>query len=115
LGVLGCVLSRLPRAFKHLALVCLGGQFLLYRIALALLKPGTACKCLGTLTEKLHVDDRTAGLFLTVLSLYLVVGGAWFYFRRQSGLGKRIRAIHVVTSTSSRGAFLDRSSSELLP
>jgi hypothetical protein len=79
LAVVACLMSKLPQPIKYLAAAWLGGNFLLYRLALAVLKPGTPCKCLGTITEQLHIDDRAAGLILSLISLYLLTGGFWLY------------------------------------
>jgi hypothetical protein len=86
LAVVACLASRMATPSKHLSLAWLGGNFLLYRFALALLKPGTPCKCLGSLTEKLHIDTRAATSGLTFISGFLLLGGLWFYSaRRRSG------------------------------
>ena len=77
LSVAGLLCSRALRPIKCLAAAWLGGSFLLYRVALALLKPGARCKCLGTLAERLHLDDRTAGVILTSIAAFLLVGGLW--------------------------------------
>ena len=81
LGIMAGLVSRISAPMKYLLAAWLGGNFLLYRLALMILQPGQPCKCLGALTEKIHLDDRTAGLLLTLISLYLMAGGLWLYFR----------------------------------
>ena len=75
----GCMVSRLALPLKYLCAAWLGGEFLIYRLALAVLKPGTPCKCLGTLTGQLHISERTAGWALTFIAAYLVFGALWFF------------------------------------
>lgn len=77
-AVIAMLLSKAPNPFKFLGTAWLGGNFLLYRLALAVLKPGAPCKCLGTVTERLHVNERLASTCLTVISAYLLVGGLYF-------------------------------------
>jgi hypothetical protein len=79
LVIVAFLFSKVAAPLKYLSTAWLGGSFLLYRMALAILKPGTPCKCLGTMTAKLHVDDRMAGLMLTLISCYLVAGGLWLF------------------------------------
>jgi hypothetical protein len=80
LAIAGALNSRIAVSVKCLCAVWLGGSFLLYRGALALIKPGTPCKCLGTLTDWLHVDERFASLVLVWFAFYLLAGGLWHYF-----------------------------------
>jgi len=76
-----CLLLKRAAPFKYLCAAWLGGNFLLYRLALTLLKPGMPCKCLGTITDTLHISNRLAGLLLTAVALYLLLGGLWSYAR----------------------------------
>ena len=79
LAVIAGVISRLPGQIKHLMVGWLGCNFLVYRVALVVLKPGTYCKCLGTLGERMHLDDRLVSHVLTGIALYLALGGIGFY------------------------------------
>jgi hypothetical protein len=80
-AVAASLIVRIPALYKYLCAAWIGGHFLLYRLALALIAPGRPCKCLGTLTDKIRISDKTAGIILTIISIYLLVGGLWLYLR----------------------------------
>lgn len=83
-GVIAALLSRIPTSLKYLSSAWLGGSFLLYRCALSILNPAIPCKCLGNLTERLHIDSRLAGWILTGVAVYLLFGGIYLFLRSQS-------------------------------
>src|SRR5262249_9493434 len=61
----------------------LGANFILYRVAVAVLKPGKLCPCLGTVTEQLRISETTAAHILSGIAFYMFIGGLICYFQRR--------------------------------
>jgi hypothetical protein len=59
-----------------LASLWFGSILLVYRLALAIVAPSAPCPCLGTLTEQLHISARTAGMTLSAVLAYILIGSA---------------------------------------
>jgi hypothetical protein len=95
-AVAGCLIIRVPALYKYLCAAWIGGNFLLYRLALALIAPGRPCKCLGALTDKIRVSDKTAGIILTIISIYLLAGGLWLYLREMKILAGNVEIQPVI-------------------
>lgn len=99
------LISRMHGQVKHLLVAWLGCNFLLYRLALAILKPGTYCKCLGTLTDNLHLNERAVGYVLTVAALYLVIGSMGFYLHNAGFLaGNKLKTARPMSEAGSLAA-----------
>ena len=74
LAVVAGLLSGLTIRAKHLLLVWLSSNFVLYRLAFYSLNLGRPCPCLGTLTEKLHLSAHVVNWALSGVVVYLLLG-----------------------------------------
>jgi len=75
---------------EKIKLVCvawLGGNFILYRLAAALLAVGKPCPCLGSVTEKLPLPPATIDQLLWLVALYLFCGSMFFLLARKQDPG----------------------------
>lgn len=61
-------------ALKMVAVGWISTNFLLYRIALHVVDYHKPCKCLGDLTDALHLSSQTAEMFTTIILAYLLIG-----------------------------------------
>ncbi len=77
-------LSRLSAKIVYLAIGWLSLNFLLYRLSLAVLRPGKLCPCLGTVTERLNLSPTAASYLLLGIALYLFLGSCICYVRQCS-------------------------------
>jgi hypothetical protein len=71
---------------EKIKLVCvawLGGNFLLYRVAAALLAVGKPCPCLGSITEKLPLSRSTLDVLLWLAAVYLFCGSMFLLLARR--------------------------------
>jgi hypothetical protein len=82
LAVAALVFTRVRVEMKFLITAWLGANFLLYRVAVAVLKPGKLCPCLGSVTERLQINETTAGYILSGIAFYMFIGGLFCYFQR---------------------------------
>jgi hypothetical protein len=68
-------------------------NILVYRIGLWLADWRRPCRCLGDLTEALHISPEAASLALKVALAYLIIGGyftllaSWIVNRKNNTLG----------------------------
>ena len=70
---------------KLVCIAWLSGNFVLYRIASALLVIAKPCPCLGVLTEKLPLKPATINGILIGILVYMVCGSAFFLFELRRG------------------------------
>lgn len=68
------LLSRLSVQTKYLLVAWLSSNFILYRLGLHVLSPGKPCPCLGTITERLHLNPDHVNTVLWAVALYLLAG-----------------------------------------
>jgi hypothetical protein len=65
----------------------LATNFLVYRVAFILNGDRRPCPCLGTLTEAIHVPQRTAEIVMRVVLAYLLIGSYaalfWLWWQRK--------------------------------
>jgi hypothetical protein len=76
---------------KFLVTAWLGANFILYRVAVELLKPGKLCPCLGSVTERFQINEATAAYILSAIAFYMFGGGLACYFqRKRQGFGSSV-------------------------
>lgn len=95
LGIAASLFSNIRPQIAYLLVGWLSANFILYRLALSLLKPGKLCPCLGTITANLHLNDKTASYILSAVALYLFIGSVALYLR-----SSKLRARNDVTATA---------------
>jgi hypothetical protein len=74
LGVVGVCFSRKDLPFKAGAVAWLATLFLLYRLGLQWANYPAPCKCLGNLTDALHISPLIASTIAKVILAYLLAG-----------------------------------------
>jgi len=74
LAVAGICFSRKNLQVKAGAVAWLATLFLLYRLGLRWANYPALCKCLGNLTDALHISPEVAGGIAKVILAYLLVG-----------------------------------------
>jgi hypothetical protein len=74
------VLGRHPQ-LKHLVLVWLSLNFIVYRVGLAWVAPGKPCTCLGVITARLPLKPDTADLLLKLMIGVMLFGSVYFLLR----------------------------------
>ena len=80
-AVAALMLTRVRAEVKFLGTAWLGANFILYRVAMAILRPGKLCPCLGSVTERLRLNETTVGYVLSALAFYMFIGGLLCYFQ----------------------------------
>ncbi|MCX8089394.1 MAG: hypothetical protein N3I86_00435 [Verrucomicrobiae bacterium] len=63
---------------KHVLIIWLSLNFIVYRVGLWWVAPGKPCPCLGTLTERLPLAPDTVDLLLKLVIVYLLGGSLFF-------------------------------------
>ena len=79
MGVAWYLIRARSDSLRALALIWLGGNFVLYRSAYTALGLGP-CPCLGTLGQKLALSQATLHAILTSLVMYWFLGGLYFFW-----------------------------------
>ena len=72
--VAGICFSNQSQGFKSGTIAWLTGMVLLYRLGLAWIKYPGACKCLGNLTDALHIPPHWANTAALGILIYLLAG-----------------------------------------
>jgi hypothetical protein len=67
---------------KFRLVLWVSSAFILYRVLLFHLAPGTPCPCLGTSTANLGVSQATADFFLKIILAYMFIGSLFFLLVR---------------------------------
>lgn len=81
-----CLFGKNEQA-TALLLAWLSTCFLIYRVGLWWMDWKGPCKCLGNLTDWLHVTPSTADLLIKTILIYILVGSySIIFFRRTSKL-----------------------------
>jgi hypothetical protein len=88
-GIISVVRDKLP---SYLLTLWLGVNFITYRIFLWSGHYLSPCPCLGSLTRKLHIDQKNADRMLFALACYLVLA---------SGICLWIRFSHITNAATS--------------
>jgi hypothetical protein len=70
----GLCLSNKCSRYATILVACISTNFLIYRIGLWLVDWRHPCRCLGNLTEVLHISPQTASIALKVALAYLLIG-----------------------------------------
>lgn len=68
-----CIFAKQP-AFKLASLAWLATMFLAYRFGLWWIDWHRPCKCLGNLTDALHISPQIAGTAMKCILVYLLIG-----------------------------------------
>lgn len=63
----------------------LGGNFVLYRLAAFLMTVGKPCPCLGSITEKLHLNQAAAEHILGAVAVYMLFSSLFFLLATGKG------------------------------
>jgi hypothetical protein len=74
------LLGRHPQ-LKHLTLVWLSLNFIVYRVGLAWVAPGKPCTCLGLITARLPLKPDTVDLLLKLMIGVMLFGSGYFLLR----------------------------------
>jgi hypothetical protein len=64
--------------------ICVGWialNFLLYRLGVFLIHPGTLCPCLGTLTSKIGLKPEYVSWILGMIAVYMFLFSGFFIFK----------------------------------
>lgn len=77
LAVAGYLIWGRSALAKHLWVLWLSGNFVLYRLGLWWVAPGRPCRCLGTLTERLPWPPAVVDGVLKGVIGCLLVGSVW--------------------------------------
>lgn len=80
------ILGRQP-SVKLASIAWLGMNFLAYRLAMWIERPGSPCPCLGNITGKLHIKPSAVAPIVLLISLYMVLGSLYFLVKNR--LAKR--------------------------
>jgi hypothetical protein len=78
-----CALVVLMRGLERvscLVVACLGGEFLLYHLAVHMTGMPGPCPCLGRLTAWAGLSDKSAQTIVVAIAAYLVLGGIYFHW-----------------------------------
>jgi hypothetical protein len=72
------------------SVACLSSNFLAYRFGLFLLGYHKPCNCLGSITESLHISERTADSAAKIIIAYLLLGSYatlfWLWRQRKTAV-----------------------------
>jgi len=88
---------------RYAIIVLLGGNFMLYRAALAAAGGGASCPCLGNMVAWTHVNPNVVNFVLWGIAIYIFLGGCLaLYMRNRQMRVKNYRAApesisHVAT------------------
>jgi len=91
-GIVELIISGLCLAGKcnrlaTILVACLATNFLIYRVGLWLADWNHPCRCLGTLTDALHISPHTADMTMKILLAYLLLVSYlrlfWFWRQKQ--------------------------------
>lgn len=63
---------------KHLLIIWLSLNFIVYRVGIWWVAPGKPCPCLGTLTARLPLKPDTVDLLLKLVITYMLCGSVLF-------------------------------------
>lgn len=74
LAIVAVLLSRKSEITKLIYVAWLAGNFALYRVGSLFLAVGKPCPCLGSVTEKLHLNQFIVERFLSISVVYLLFG-----------------------------------------
>lgn len=78
LGVVAYLLFRRNTLNKHLLIIWLSLNFIVYRLGIWWVAPGKPCPCLGTLTARLSLKPDTVDLLLKLVIAYMLCGSVLF-------------------------------------
>jgi len=98
-AVAGVILFCRGNTVKLVSVAWLGSNFVLYRVASALLTVGRPCPCLGSMTEKLPLKPATIDQILSFVVAYLVLGSTLFLIA-EAWNNRRIRGKESLSLTS---------------
>jgi uncharacterized membrane protein len=74
----------------------LSSNFVVYRFGLLSLGYHKPCNCLGSLTESLHISERTADLAMKIILAYLLIGSYatlfWLWRQRKRTIPESLPA-----------------------
>jgi len=96
-----CMLDRSLLLRQILLLTWISSAFLFYRLCVEFIGYTEPCRCLGTLTDSLHLLPQTGKRLLTGMLAYILCGSYWMLF-----CIRRWENHHLTTSEScSQKAF----------
>jgi len=92
----GCFFGQ-KIALRAITVASLSSAFMVYRVAAFMIGPDRVCPCLGTLTQTLHIDPKTANTAMLIILGYLFCGsyGILFWLRRQPADGLQMSEVAV--------------------
>jgi hypothetical protein len=76
--VVGYLIFGRDSSLKHLAVIWISSIFLLYRLGASIVQPGHFCPCLGSMTDWIHTDQATIGVFLGYVAAIMLSGEIFF-------------------------------------
>jgi len=77
-----CIYGKQPRV-QTMSLIWLSCSMVIYRFGLWWLAYPLPCKCLGNLTDALHISPSVADMCAKAILVYILSGSLWFLIRSQ--------------------------------